>query len=119
MRQEEICLICWADVDATQKVVIVRDRKDPREKDGNDQLVPLLDATGIDAWAVMQEQKAASPKTERIFPYNGRSLGTAFRRAYRELGLENLHFHDLRHEAASRFFEAGFTIEQVALVTGH
>jgi hypothetical protein len=25
----------------------------------------------------------------------------------------------LRHEAASRLFEAGFTIEQVALVTGH
>ncbi|HEY2753210.1 MAG TPA: tyrosine-type recombinase/integrase [Phenylobacterium sp.] len=27
--------------------------------------------------------------------------------------------HDLRHEAASRLFEAKFTIEQVALVTGH
>ena len=57
--------------------------------------------------------------TERIFPYNGRSAGTAFRRACRELGIKNLHFHDLRHEAASRFFEAGFSIEQVALVTGH
>ncbi|RVC42576.1 site-specific integrase, partial [Mesorhizobium sp. M4B.F.Ca.ET.088.02.2.1] len=27
--------------------------------------------------------------------------------------------HDLRHEGTSRLFEAGFTIEQVALVTGH
>jgi len=26
---------------------------------------------------------------------------------------------DLRHEGTSRLFEAGFTIEQVALVTGH
>jgi integrase len=119
MRQEEICRICWADVDASKKVVVVRDRKDPREKDGNDQKVPLLDATGIDAWSVMQEQRVASPKTERVFPYNSRSLGTAFRRACRELGIKNLHFHDLRHEAASRFFEAGFSIEQVALVTGH
>jgi integrase len=119
MRQDEICRICWSDVDAKKKVVIVRDRKDPREKDGNDQKVPLLDATGIDAWAVLQEQRAASPRTERIFPYNGRSAGTAFRRACHELGIKNLYFHDLRHEAASRFFESGFSIEQVALVTGH
>lgn len=31
----------------------------------------------------------------------------------------DLHFHDLRHEATSRLFEAGFLIQQVALVTGH
>jgi integrase len=119
MRQEEICRICWPDVDAAKKVVIVRDRKDPRNKKGNDQKVPLLDATGIDAWAILLEQKAASPRTERIFPYNSKSVGAAFRRACRELKIEDLRFHDLRHEGASRFFEAGFTIEQVALVTGH
>jgi integrase len=63
--------------------------------------------------------KKVSPRTERIFPYNSRSVGTAFRPACRELKIEDLHFHDLRHEGASRFFEAGFTIQQVALVTGH
>ena len=36
-----------------------------------------------------------------------------------ELKIEDLHFHDLRHEGTSRLFEAGFSIEQVALVTGH
>jgi site-specific recombinase XerD len=35
------------------------------------------------------------------------------------LKIEDLHFHDLRHEGTSRLFEAGFSIEQVALVTGH
>jgi integrase len=35
------------------------------------------------------------------------------------LKIEDLHFHDLRHEGTSRLFEAWFTIEQVALVTGH
>ena len=50
---------------------------------------------------------------------NGRSAGTAFRRACQELNIEDLHFHDLRHEGTSRLFEAGFTIEQVAMVTGH
>jgi site-specific recombinase XerD len=35
------------------------------------------------------------------------------------LKIIDLHFHDLRHEGTSRLFEAGFSIEQVALVTGH
>src|SRR3546814_15283962 len=60
-----------------------------------------------------------SSDLDRIFPYNPRSVGTAFRRACRALKIENLHFHDLRHEATSRLFEAGLRIEQVALVTGH
>jgi len=35
------------------------------------------------------------------------------------LGIEDLHFHDLRHEATSRLFEQGYSIEQVATVTLH
>jgi integrase len=119
MRLDEICHLRWQDVNAETKTVIIRDRKDPRNKTGNHQKVPLLDATGIDAWAILEEQKSLTGKGERIFPYSGPSVGTAFRRACQELGIDDLHFHDLRHEAASRLFEAGFTIEQVALVTGH
>ncbi|MDA7946059.1 MAG: site-specific integrase [Hyphomicrobiaceae bacterium] len=119
MRQAEICRIRWADVDERRRTVIVRDRKDPQKKDGNHQRVPLLDLTGYDAWALLQEQKRVSHNHELIFPYNGRSVGTAFRRATRSLGIEDLHFHDLRHEATSRLFEAGLSIERVALVTGH
>ncbi|MBZ0215017.1 MAG: tyrosine-type recombinase/integrase, partial [Fimbriimonadaceae bacterium] len=48
-----------------------------------------------------------------------KSAGTAFQRACKELKIYDLHFHDLRHEATSRLFEAGLTIEKVALVTGH
>jgi len=119
MRQDEICRIRWQDVDWETRTVIVRDRKDPRDKSGNHQKVPLLSASGIDASQLLKEQAKISSGGDRIFPYNGRSVGTAFRRACRELSIDNLHFHDLRHEAASRLFEAGFAIEQVALVTGH
>ena len=34
-------------------------------------------------------------------------------------GIEDLRFHDLRHEAASRFFEKGLNIMEVSLITGH
>ena len=47
------------------------------------------------------------------------SRRAAFTRTCRDLKIEDLHFHDLRHEGASRLFEAGFSIQQVALVTGH
>jgi integrase len=33
--------------------------------------------------------------------------------------MENLHFHDLRHEATSRLFEKGLNPVEVATITGH
>ena len=30
-----------------------------------------------------------------------------------------LRFHDLRHEAISRFFEMGLSISEVAVISGH
>lgn len=119
MRQEEICRILWEDIDASNGTVIVRDRKDPREKEGNHQRVPLLDATGYDAWSLLREQKPFAGRSSRIFPYNSKSVSVAFTRACTFLGIKDLRFHDLRHEATTRLFEAGYAIEQVALVTGH
>lgn len=119
MRQDEICRIAWEDVNLATNVLIIRDRKDPRRKDGNHQKVPLLDLAGYDAWKLLLEQKLLTNGRGRVFPYNPQSVGTAFRRARKATGIEDLRFHDLRHEATSRFFEAGLTIEKVALVTGH
>jgi len=33
--------------------------------------------------------------------------------------LSELRFHDLRHEAISRFFELGLNIPEVAVISGH
>ena len=119
MRQEEICSITWDDVDLGKRIVTVRDRKDPRSKIGNHQKVPLLNLAGFDAWQLLLEQKIVTGGRGRVFPYNSKSVGTAFRRGRDSLGIEGLRFHDLRHEATSRLFEAGLTIERVAMVTGH
>jgi integrase len=120
MRQEEICRVTWDDLNLRTKMLTIRDRKDPREKKGNNQRIPLLNVSGFDALALIEEQRAIrSNKSDRIFPYAHKSAGTAFTRSVRELKIEDLHFHDLRHEGTSRLFEAGFSIQQVALVTGH
>ena len=40
-------------------------------------------------------------------------------RSIRKANLQDLHFHDLRHEATSRFFELGLNVVEVAAITGH
>ena len=119
MRIDEIFRIEWDTLDERTRTILVPDRKDPRKKDGNDQRVPLLASTGFDAWQLLQDQRALRLNGPRCFPYNSKTAGTAFQRACKTLGIKDLHFHNLRHEATSRLFEAGLTIEQVPLVTGH
>lgn len=116
MRISEVCRLQWKDFDAQAKTILIRDRKHPTEKIGNNQLVPLLAATGYDAAEIIERQPRREP---RIFPYNHRTVSAYFTDAVKETGLEDLHLHDLRHEAISRLFAAGYRIEQVALVSGH
>ncbi len=114
MRQGEICRIEAQDVDAEARTVIIRDRKDPRNKAGNDQTVPLLP----DAWAIVKPRLEGADGG-LIFPFRADSVSTAFTRACAELGIGDLHFHDLRHRATAQFFRMGLDIPRVALLTGH
>jgi integrase len=116
MRAGEICRIRWDDLNEADRTIIIRDRKHPTDKVGNDTVVPLLSATGLDAFAIIMRQPR---DTERIFPIDVRTLTSVFPRITARLGLDDLHFHDLRHEAVSRLFEAGYQIQEVALVSGH
>jgi integrase len=43
----------------------------------------------------------------------------AWKRLVKRAGLKDLRFHDLRHEAISRFFERGLSVPEVALISGH
>jgi integrase len=40
-------------------------------------------------------------------------------RTIRRAGIEDLRFHDLRHEATTRLFEKGLNVMEVASITGH
>ena len=43
----------------------------------------------------------------------------AWERLKKKANIKDLHFHDLRHEAISRFFEKGLSVAEVALISGH
>lgn len=111
-RMEEITRIAWADLDPAHNRVLVRDMKHPGAKVGNDVWVELPD----EALAIAK----AMPKVNgAIFPFSTDAIGAAFTRACKVLGIEDLHFHDLRHDGVSRLFEMGKTIPQAASVSGH
>lgn len=112
MRIGEVCKVRWDDLNEKNKTIIVRDRKDPRKKEGNHMIVPLLGGS----FDIVMKQPRTSPF---IFPYNSRSVTAGFQRVRNSLGIDDLRYHDLRREGASRLFEKGYTIEEVAQVTGH
>ena len=114
MRRGEICRLQRADIDPVKRLVLVRDRKDPRRKSGNDQWVPLLG----DAWDIVQRQPVVDGEP-RLWPVHEQTLSKYFKASCDALGIPDLHLHDMRHEGTSRLFEVGYAIQQVALVTGH
>ncbi len=109
-RQEEITLLRWDDLDGDR--ILVRDMKHPGDKKGNNVYCELP----TEALAIVKSMPKAA---ERIFPYTTDAISAGFTRACRFLGIEDLRFHDLRHEGISRLFEMGRTIPQVAAVSGH
>ncbi|GAB3472005.1 hypothetical protein GCM10027398_23580 [Azotobacter salinestris] len=111
-RQEEITRIRWDGLDERRQAVLVRDMKNPGQKIGNDVRCHLPD----EAWAILQSMPRSCPE---IFPYNGDSISASWTRACKFLQVEDLHFHDLRHEGVSRLFEMDWDIPRVASVSGH
>jgi integrase len=111
-RQSEICRLEWADNDDPKQTGMVRDAKHPTAREGNHRRFKYTP----EAWAVAQAQ----PRTGTyIFPCDPKSVGAAFTRACHALGIRDLRFHDLRHEATSRLFERGYQIHEVAQFTLH
>ena len=117
-RQEEITRIAWADFEAAAPPihpdarVLIRDMKHPGDKQGNDVFCGLPP----EATAVIDSMPRVA---KEIFPYSVDAVGAAFTRACKLLGIDDLHFHDLRHDGISRLFEMGKTIPQAASVSGH
>ena len=117
MRRSEIARVAWADLDSKKKTVLVRDRKHPRQKKGNDMHVPLLGGM----WELVQRQPSKDDPAAggRIFPIHPQTVSKYFKQACDALGVPDLRLHDMRHDGISKLFEAGFGIPQVALVSGH
>lgn len=107
LRRGELLSMRWQDVDLEQRLLLI-----PQTKTGVPRVVPIT-RTALD---VLQ---GLSKATERVFEVSPNALRISWRRLTRRANIANLNFHDLRHEAISRFFELGLSVPEVALISGH
>ena len=117
MRLGEIHRQVWEDVDFKNQTLTIRDRKDPNERVGNDATIPMVGST----YTLLRGLYEVSKRRDRVFTMtkNPKSVSDKFADVTQAAGINDLTFHDLRHEAISRLFERGLQIQEVALVSGH
>jgi integrase len=114
MRLTEVRTLRWAMVHLEQGIILL-----PRAK-GGPRPVMLSAAAGD----LLRAQRAGSGASEWVFPgptgrpYGRSAVSRAFRRAARGAGLQDFHFHDLRHHGATMALNRGFTAPIVMALGG-
>lgn len=121
MRSGELIGLKRSQVDLKRRVVRL-----PTTKNGHPRAVPLsLEAAAVFSEALSNPIRPID--TDLIFfgepGKDGKRRPYVFQKIWagmlKELGIQNLHFHDLRHEAVSRLVEAGLEDQKVAAISGH
>lgn len=112
-RRSEIARMKWTDIDQAGSRLLVFDMKDPKKKIGNHIWVDLTPE------AVRIARAAPRTHDELIFPCSVAAISGEFEEACEKLEIDDLRFHDLRHEGVSRLFELGMSIPAVAMMSGH
>lgn len=109
MRQGELVSLRWEHIDLNRRTAHL-----PDTKNGESRTVPLSPT------AIQVLRSLPRSIHGQVFPgLTTEAVKRAYIRAARRAGIEDLHFHDLRHEATTRFFELGLNIMEVASITGH
>ena len=107
MRRSEILKLTWNDVNLDTGIASLYDTKN-----GDDRHIPLT-KTAIELLSILTQS------SEFVFPISANCLRLAWERCRNKSNIKGLRFHDLRHEAVSRFFEMGLSVPEVALISGH
>ena len=108
MRRGELLSTRWEDV-----YIDIRTIHLPITKNGSSRDVPLS-SRARDIIADLPRGLSGA-----VFPIHFEALKGLWKRACKRAGIVDLHFHDLRHEATTRFFEKGLNVMEVATITGH
>jgi len=109
MRQSELLRIERQHIDFERRTLVI-----PLTKNGDPRTIALTKrATRVLRFELSRTNDA------RPFPITTESVKNAWQRLIRRTKIEDLRFHDLRHEAVSRLFERGLTMPEVALISGH
>ncbi|MDL2283867.1 site-specific integrase [Oxalobacter sp. OttesenSCG-928-P03] len=121
MRQSEITGIRCSQVDLERRLARLADTKNNTSR-----IVPLTRAA-TDVFKIAIANPTRPAETDLVFfgepGRDGKRRPYEFKKAWgdikKNLGIEDLRFHDLRHEAVSRLVEAGLSDQEVASISGH
>lgn len=116
-RQGELCSLTWDDVDLDRRVMIVRGLSGEGSQNGKIRQVPLSTAAAEAVRSLPSANRRAA--AEKLFTVDQNLLKVGFARAIRRAGIEDLTFHDLRHEATSRLAKVYTNPLELMRVTGH
>jgi integrase len=108
MRRGELLALEWRHIDLERRVAHL-----PLTKNGDSRDVPLSTRAVEILRALMTD--GSGP----VFNVAPNAVRLAWERLVRRAGIVGLHFHDLRHEAVSRFFEKGLNVVEVSTISGH
>lgn len=109
MRQGEILGLQWQNVDLMKRVAHLPDTKNGSSRD-----VPLSIKAKETFLSLENHSQGA------VFSLTSRGLKSAWRQMMLNLKIEDLRFHDLRHEAVSKLFELStLDMMEVAAISGH
>lgn len=114
-RLGEICRLRLSDLDREHGIWLVRDVKNPGGSRGNDLEMVVPDAL----WPVVDLMAELVSDGDRVAPFVEKTIGSYWTRSMKLAGVDDLHFHDLRHEACSRLAEDGLGIPQIQQVSLH
>lgn len=109
MRQGEMLSLTWNDVDLGRRIAHLDMTKNGESRD-----VPLS-SRALDALEALKQQQI----DDRVVPSTKSGVQQAWGHLRGRAGLSDLHFHDLRHEAVSRFLERGLNVIETATISGH
>ena len=107
MRRSEILKLKWIDVNLETRIASLYDTKN-----GDDRHIPLTKTA-------VQLLSNLTQLSDFVFPISANCLRLAWERCRKKSNIKGLRFHDLRHEAVSRYFEMGLSVPEVALISGH
>ncbi|WP_105404041.1 site-specific integrase [Neorhizobium sp. T7_12] len=110
MRQGELLAAKWSHIDLAARRWLI-----PVTKNGESRTIPLTRR----CVRTLRILKKSAGTADRIFDLTREAVKCSWRRVIERSQIEDLNFHDLRHEAISRFFERGLSIPEVSLISGH
>lgn len=113
MRRSELADLDREHVDMTRRVLYVPKSKTDWKTGKKGRAVPLSET----AISILKSIPARIDGS--VFGLKPESISQAFERVCEDQGIVDLRFHDLRHEAVSRWFELGFGVHEVAAMSGH